>query len=70
MAQGRQAHGQACCKNVWVNTPGKLLLQNAWVYEACFRKPEQRDRAKPVTQKQIRQAQERLISRHDPSPRG
>jgi hypothetical protein len=40
-----------------------LWLVNALAYEAFFRKPEQRDRSRPVTVEQMRQARESLILR-------
>jgi hypothetical protein len=50
---------------IWLDTQGQPWLVNALAYEACFRKPEQRDRSKPVTVEQMRQARESLILRRD-----
>ena len=50
---------------IWADTQGQPWLVNALAYEACFRHPEQRDRTKPVTVEQMRQAKESLILRRD-----
>ncbi len=52
-------------EEIWADTQGQPWLVNALAYEACFRKPEQRDRTKPVTVEQMRQARESLILRRD-----
>lgn len=52
-------------EEIWEDTQGQPWLVNALAYEACFRKPEQRDRTKPVTVEQMRQARESLIQRRD-----
>jgi hypothetical protein len=52
-------------EEIWEDTQGQPWLVNALAYEACFRKPEQRDRSVPVTVEQMRQARESLILRRD-----
>ncbi len=52
-------------EEIWLDTQGQPWLVNALAYEACFRKPEQRDRSQPVTVEQMRQARESLILRRD-----
>jgi hypothetical protein len=52
-------------EEIWADTQGQPWLVNALAYEACFRKPEQRDRSKSVTVEQMRQARESLIQRRD-----
>ncbi len=52
-------------EEIWADTQGQPWLVNALAYEACFRKPSQRDRSKPVTVEQMRQARESLILRRD-----
>ena len=52
-------------EEIWADTEGQPWLVNALAYEACFRKPEPRDRTQSVTVEQIRQARESLIQRRD-----
>jgi hypothetical protein len=52
-------------EEIWLDTQGQPWLVNALAYEACFRKPEQRDRSVSVTVEQMRQARESLILRRD-----
>jgi len=52
-------------EEIWADTQGQPWLVNALAYEACFRKPEQRDRSRCVTVEQMRQARESLIQRRD-----
>jgi len=52
-------------EEIWLDTQGQPWLVNALAYEACFRKPEQRDRSQPVTVEHMRQARESLILRRD-----
>ena len=52
-------------EEIWADTQGQPWLVNALAYEACFRKPEQRDRTQSVTVEQMRQARESLIQRRD-----
>ncbi|MCF8210352.1 MAG: AAA-like domain-containing protein [Rhodoferax sp.] len=52
-------------EEIWEDTQGQPWLVNALAYEACFRKPDQRDRTQPVTVEQMRQARESLILRRD-----
>ncbi len=46
---------------VWDLTQGQPWLVNALAYEACFERPEGRDRSQPVTLELIDQAKEQLI---------
>jgi hypothetical protein len=41
-------------EEIWDDTQGQPWLVNALAYEACFRKPEHRDRSQPVTAEQMR----------------
>ncbi len=52
-------------EEIWEDTQGQPWLVNALAYEACFRKPEQRDPSVAVTVEQMRQARESLILRRD-----
>jgi len=52
-------------EEIWADTQGQPWLVNALAYEACFRRPEQRDRSRAVTVEQMRQARENLILRGD-----
>ncbi len=69
LQQHSDATGQtfvpAALEEIWQDTQGQPWLVNALAYEACFRKPEQRDRTQPVTVEQMRQARESLILRRD-----
>jgi hypothetical protein len=49
----------------WDLTAGQPWLVNALAYEACFRMPEGRDRAKPVGCEMIALAKENLIARRE-----
>ena len=50
---------------IGTRTGGQPWLVNALCYDACFRHPPGRDRARPVTAAAIQAAQERLILRRD-----
>ncbi|PIZ22264.1 MAG: hypothetical protein COY49_09465, partial [Comamonadaceae bacterium CG_4_10_14_0_8_um_filter_57_29] len=69
LQQHTEATGQSfepgVLEEIWADTQGQPWLVNALAYEACFRKPEQRDRTQPVTVEQMRQARESLILRRD-----
>ncbi len=69
LQQHTEATGQTfedgVLEELWNDTRGQPWLVNALAYEACFRKPEQRDRSQPVTVEQMRQARESLILRRD-----
>ena len=60
-----QTFEDGALEEIWEDTQGQPWLVNALAYEACFRKPEQRDRSQPVTVEQMRQARESLILRRD-----
>ena len=60
-----QTFDEGVLDEIWADTQGQPWLVNALAYEACFRKPEQRDRSQPVTVEQIRQSKESLILRRD-----
>jgi len=60
-----QTFAPGVLEEIWDDTQGQPWLVNALAYEACFRKPEQRDRNQPVTVEQMRQARESLILRRD-----
>ena len=49
----------------WAQTCGQPWLVNALAYEACFRHKAARDRTRPITLEQVRDARERLILRRD-----
>ncbi len=69
LQQHTEATGQTfepgVLEEIWLDTQGQPWLVNALAYEACFRKPEQRERSRPVTVEQMRQAKEALILRRD-----
>jgi hypothetical protein len=69
LQQHTDATGQSfesdALEEIWEDTQGQPWLVNALAYEACFRKPEQRERTVPVTVEQMRQARESLILRRD-----
>ncbi|MBK1648948.1 hypothetical protein CKO36_10125 [Rhabdochromatium marinum] len=48
-------------EHVWTLTQGQPWLVNALAYETCFRRPEGRDRSRPIDIKLIEQAKEHLI---------
>jgi AAA-like domain len=50
---------------IWELTGGQPWLVNALAYEACFRQPEGKDRARPVTVELIWRSKEALILRRD-----
>ena len=60
-----QTFESGALEEIWEDTQGQPWLVNALAYEACFRKPDQRDRSRPVTVEQMRQARESLILRRD-----
>ncbi|MBK5968411.1 MULTISPECIES: ATP-binding protein [Thiorhodovibrio] len=49
-------------ERVWALTQGQPWLVNALAYEACFRRPEGRDRSRPIEREMIEQAKEALIA--------
>ncbi|MDG4594247.1 MAG: AAA-like domain-containing protein [Candidatus Contendobacter sp.] len=56
-----QAFTPEALLRVWDLTQGQPWLVNALAYEACFERPEGRDRSRPVTVERIDQAKEQLI---------
>ncbi|MDS4058883.1 MAG: ATP-binding protein [Candidatus Contendobacter sp.] len=56
-----QAFTPEALARVWDLTQGQPWLVNALAYEACFERPEGRDRSQPVTVDRIDQAKEQLI---------
>ncbi|WPL19450.1 putative ATPase (AAA+ superfamily) [Thiorhodovibrio winogradskyi] len=48
-------------ERVWALTQGQPWLVNALAYEACFERPEGRDRQHPIDREMIEQAKEQLI---------
>ena len=48
-------------QRVWEQTRGQPWLVNALCHRACFRNPSGRDRARPITEAEILDAQEQLI---------
>ena len=60
-----QTFDPGALQEIWADTQGQPWLVNALAYEACFRRPEQRDRSLAVTVEQMRQARENLILRGD-----
>jgi len=60
-----QTFDPGALQEIWADTQGQPWLVNALAYEACFRRPEQRDRSRAVTVEQMRQARENLILRGD-----
>ena len=56
-----QAFTPEALTRVWDLTQGQPWLVNALAYEACFERPEGRDRSRPITVELIDQAKEQLI---------
>ena len=54
-----------CVAAVWALTQGQPWLVNALAYETCFRMPEGRDRAQPITAEMVYTAKENLILRRE-----
>ncbi|MGH6630246.1 MAG: hypothetical protein ACREB3_10995, partial [Burkholderiales bacterium] len=50
---------------VWDLTAGQPWLVNALAYDVCFRRPEGKDRSRPITVELIEQSKETLILRRD-----
>jgi len=50
---------------VWSHTQGQPWLVNALAHDACFRHKPGRDRSRPITAADIRDARERLIRRRE-----
>ena len=60
-----QAFTEAALQTVWTRTAGQPWLVNALCYDACFRNKAGRDRARPIEQDDVLEAQERLILRRE-----
>ena len=69
LGQHTTATGQAFTEEaqtlILTRTAGQPWLVNALCYDACFRHPPGRERARPITADAILEAQERLILRRD-----
>ena len=69
LAQHTEATGQAITAGardeIWELTRGQPWLVNALAYDACFRDPSGRDRARSITADAVRDARERLIARRE-----
>ena len=69
LGQHTAATGQAFTEEaqtlILTRTAGQPWLVNALCYDACFRHPPGRERARPITAHAILEAQERLILRRD-----
>ena len=69
LAQHTEATGQAITTGardeIWELTRGQPWLVNALAYDACFRDPSGRDRARSITADAVRDARERLIARRE-----
>ena len=69
LGQHTAATGQAFTAEaqtlILTRTAGQPWLVNALCYDACFRHPPGRERARPITAHAILEAQERLILRRD-----
>ena len=57
---GQEFTSQAA-RLLWTRTRGQPWLVNALCQQACFRSKTGRDRSRPITEEDIREAQERLI---------
>ncbi len=60
-----QAITDQALSEFWDLTRGQPWLVNALAYEACFRNKAARDRSRPITLDDVREACERLIRRRD-----
>ncbi|NEX18575.1 MAG: hypothetical protein C1943_18750 [Halochromatium sp.] len=56
-----QVFSPEALQKVWTLTQGQPWLVNALAYQACFRSPEGRDRARPIDAAMIEAAKEHLI---------
>ena len=69
LAQHTEETGQAflpeAAERVWGQSQGQPWLVNALSAEACFRNESGRDRARPITEEYIVEAQEELIVRRE-----
>ena len=50
---------------IWTRTLGQPWLVNALADETCFRRPAGRDRARPITDGDVREAEEQIIQRRE-----
>ena len=50
---------------IWTRTRGQPWLVNALADETCFRRPAGRDRGRPITDRDIREAEEQIIRRRE-----
>ena len=60
-----QAFEPAALETIWERTRGQPWLVNALADETCFRSESGRDRSRPVTADDVREAQERIIQRRE-----
>ena len=52
-------------ETIWERTRGQPWLVNALADETCFRDASGRDRDRPITAEDVRDAQERIIQRRE-----
>ena len=60
-----QSFAEEIFTRLWLDTAGQPWLVNALGQELCFETPEGKDRSRPLTVDQYREARERLIQRRD-----
>ena len=69
LAQHTQETGQTFTAQaldaIWMRTQGQPWLVNALADETCFRREAGRDRRRPITEDDVREAEEELIARRE-----
>ena len=64
-AETGQAFEPAASERIWRRTLGQPWLVNALAAEVCFRDPHGRDRARPIAEDDVADAEEQLILRRE-----
>ena len=64
-AETGQAFGSDALERVWSQSRGQPWLVNALCAEACFGSRRRHDRSRPITENDVTEARERLISRRE-----
>ena len=64
-AETGQAFTADALETIWTRTQGQPWLVNALADETCFRRPAGRDRGRPITEHDVREAEEQIIRRRE-----
>ena len=64
-AETGQAFTADALETIWTRTRGQPWLVNALADETCFRRPAGRDRGRPITEHDVREAEEQIIRRRE-----